>query len=404
MAIRLSRRDSERGQMLVIVAGGFLIMIAMVALVIDGGFAWGQQRDTQNGADAAAEAGALVLAERILGATRTDGDVATAIATSAADNAVDVSVSYYTNIAGRWLTPAGAATGSENQAAVVGDGVIPQNTSGVQTKAAKDFDTLLAQSIGVAELTATARATAVAGYTQTICPAASGCGILPVTIPVNLIACDSGKPITVDANNDDIPDQWPYFNVRVVIPLCGNGPGNVGWLDWTPTSGGTSELEAAIQTPSNPRVDLPSWRFMTSTGNVNTAGVEDAINYYALNRIPVQLPRFDSTCDEQPPIPNPNPDPGNEPCRDGHSPGNGQNNWYHLPTRGIATFLFQYPKGAFITGNNAATRAACGDAVVNGGGTGCLIGEFIGFTGPGTVAEAGNGPPENSAVGVQLIR
>lgn len=404
MALRTSRTDSERGQVLVIVAGGFMIMIAMVALVIDGGFAWGQQRDTQNGADAAAEAGAVVLAERILGATRNDADVATAVATSATDNGVDITVSYYTNIAGRLLTPGGATTGSEGQAAVVGSGAIPPNTSGVLSKAAKDFKTLLAQTIGIADLTATADATAVAGYTQTICPASSGCGILPVTIPVNMIACDSGKPVTIDANHDSVPDQWPYFNVRVVIPLCGNGPGNVGWLDWTPTAGGTSELVGAIKVPTNPRVDLPSWRYMTSTGNVNTADVETAINYYALNRIPVLLPRFDSTCDMQPPIPFPNPDPGNEPCPDGHSPGNGQNNWYHLPSRGVASFLFEYPKGAWITGNNTETRAACGDAVVDGGGTGCLVGEFIGFTGPGTVAEAGNGPPENSAVGVQLIR
>ena len=401
---RRHAQPSERGQILVIVAGGLVVLLAMVGLVVDGGFAWGQQRHAQNAADAASEAGALLLAQNILGATNTDADVAAAVAASIAENEVDNPVSYYTDIDGTLLTPAGATTGSTSQAAIVGGGIIPDNTSGVKAVTQKQFETFLARVIGIVNLTTTTDATAVAGYTQDICPAANGCGVLPVTIPVNLITCDAGKPVTTDADNDKKPDHWPYFNVRVVIPLCGNGPGNVGWLDWTPTAGGTSELTAAIVNPSNPQIGLPSWNFMTSTGNVNSGDVEDAINYYAANRMPVQMPRFDSTCDEEPPLPNPNPDPGNEPCPIGHSPGNGQNNWYHLPTRGLVTFLFEYPRGAWITGNTSETRAACGDAVVQGGGTGCLIGEFIGFSGPGTVEAAGNGPPENSAVGVQLIR
>jgi len=402
MFLRHRRRSDERGQVLVIVAGGFLVIMAVVGLVVDGGFAWGQQRDTQNAADAASEAGALVLGERILGITHTDADVAAAVAASVAANEVDNPVNYYTDIDGTLLTPAGATTGSTSQAAVVGDGVIPPTASGVRATTSKSFETFLARVIGITDLTASAKATAVAGYVESICSAAAGCGILPVTIPVNLIACDSGDPVTTDANGDNIPDQWPYFNVRVVIPLCGNGPGNVGWLDWTPTQGGTSELVSAIKDPSNPAMEFPSWRYMTATGNVNSQDVEDALNYYALNQIPVQVPMFDSTCDEQPPIPNPNPDPGNEPCPAGHSPGNGQNNWYHLPR--LAAFQFEYPKGAFITGNAAEARTACGDAVVDGGGTGCLIGEFIGFFGPGSVGPATGSTPVNSAVGVQLIK
>ena len=56
---RRSTARSEQGQVLVIVAVGLLAMIAMVALVVDGGHAWGQQREAQNGADASSEAGAV---------------------------------------------------------------------------------------------------------------------------------------------------------------------------------------------------------------------------------------------------------------------------------------------------------------------------------------------------------
>src|SRR3990172_8935396 len=56
-----------RGQVLVIVAVAMVAIVAMVGLVVDGGFAWGKQRDTQNAADAAAEAGAIVMAQRLAG-------------------------------------------------------------------------------------------------------------------------------------------------------------------------------------------------------------------------------------------------------------------------------------------------------------------------------------------------
>ena len=63
------RSDNERGQILVIVAAGLVAIIAMVALVVDGGFAWAKQRDTQNAADASAEAGATMLMENLAGVT-----------------------------------------------------------------------------------------------------------------------------------------------------------------------------------------------------------------------------------------------------------------------------------------------------------------------------------------------
>ena len=60
---------SDAGQVLVIVAVGMVAFIAMVGLVIDGGNAWGQQRETQNGADSAAKAGTTVIQQMLTGAT-----------------------------------------------------------------------------------------------------------------------------------------------------------------------------------------------------------------------------------------------------------------------------------------------------------------------------------------------
>src|SRR5690606_11241217 len=73
----------------------------MVGLVIDGGYAWGQQRDTQNGIDAAAEAGALRLSENLpwiaVGQPRPNqnADVAAAVTAAATANNVELDEAWY---------------------------------------------------------------------------------------------------------------------------------------------------------------------------------------------------------------------------------------------------------------------------------------------------------------------
>ena len=72
-------RTGQRGQVLAIFTFGFLAFVAATAFVVDGGNAYAHQRISQNGSDAAAEAGATVLAERLVGRTTSDSDVKGAI-------------------------------------------------------------------------------------------------------------------------------------------------------------------------------------------------------------------------------------------------------------------------------------------------------------------------------------
>ncbi len=57
------KKSSERGQTLVLVVIGFLVFVAVLALVLDGGNAYAARRQAQNAADAGALAGATYMCQ-----------------------------------------------------------------------------------------------------------------------------------------------------------------------------------------------------------------------------------------------------------------------------------------------------------------------------------------------------
>ena len=62
---------SRDGQVLVIVAAGMFVLIAMVGLIIDGGNALAQQRRAQNAADGIAMSGTAVIQDYLSDAATT---------------------------------------------------------------------------------------------------------------------------------------------------------------------------------------------------------------------------------------------------------------------------------------------------------------------------------------------
>ncbi|MEX0709731.1 MAG: pilus assembly protein TadG-related protein [Chloroflexota bacterium] len=398
-----NRHRHERGQVLVIVAVAMVAIVAMVGLVVDGGFAWGKQRDTQNAADAAAEAGAIVMAQRLAGVvpTKTDADVEIAVLLAGSENAVDPPDAYYTDIAGNLLDDLGAIVTDRADAAKVGDDTIPANAAGIEAIGSQSFPTFLVRVIGFDQLTVTAPATAVAGYVTDVCSAEAGCDVIPVTVPLTVLGCDG--------QNDPEPvfptEPWVVTTMPITVPLCKNGPGNVGWLDWTPTAGGTSELEDSIRFPDNDSMTIPDWFYITATGNINSSQIEDALNERWGGQVAL-IPQFDGTCNTQPGGPFLNN------CPAPNVGGTGSNQWYHLPQ--FAAFQFcggtpnwcdgsggapAYAKGAYITGNDAAT------CDTGNGGTSCLAGRFVNFLGgPYTVGPGSGTTAPTSLIGVQLLK
>jgi hypothetical protein len=393
-------RRHEAGQALVIIAIAMLAIIAGMGLIIDGGNAWAQQRITQAGNDAAAEAGAIVIARFQIDPTQpepaVDAAVDAAVQGAAANNGITVPVAYYTDICGTLLRADGSKATGTGDAAHVGGGGLPTNNhtnpdcpagtvgpvAGVQAGATKNFNSFVSRVVGISSLTANTTATAVAGILQGTCSAASGCVVLPVTAPVTVVTCDgTGEAVGTST-------LWPK-DTRIIVPLCKNNPGNVGWLDWTPKGGGASELEASILTPNNPPINLPSWNYVTSTGDVNSKNIDDALNTY--DGDVVLFPLFDLTCAADPDL-SKTIVPPNFGCSD--VGGNGTNQWYRFPT--FAAFELEH---AYVNGNN---KAACD---TGNGATSCLIGKFVDFITSGTVGPGvGGGTTDSGVRGVQLIK
>jgi Flp pilus assembly protein TadG len=382
MPKQIREHGGESGQILVIVAVGLFAMIAMLALVVDGGHAWGQQRDAQNGSDAISEAGAIKLAENLpykaagQALPNQNGDVAAAVNAMALANAIDLDEAWYTDFAGTTRVGTGPVVGP-NALPAASDP--PAGAAGVEAVGSKEFDTFIGSFLGFDKMTAHANATAIAGYVETI---ASG-NTLPVTFPVNLLTCsNNNRPVTSG-------NPWP-LNVDVTVPLCAGDPGNVGWLDWTPPNGGVSELVNAIQHPElvSPEISTPEWYFVSQTGNVSSANVQNALMEYANDPDDqaVYIPLFDATCSTDPPGVLANA------CTTG--PGNGQNQYYHFA--GWASFDIEW-----IDLNGGSGRCGSGN-----GSTGCFFGQFRGVFGmpSGTLRAGTDHESPLALVGIQLAK
>lgn len=384
----------EQGQVIVLMAIAMVAILAMVALVVDGGNTFSQQRMTQNATDSAANAGATVIAKNLLTGTETDAAVHAAVLAAAAANQTTVVDMQYTDVAGNLI------------AVVVGSApttAIPANAAGVKVSGQRTFDAFVSRIIGIDSFTTTTDATAAAGSLVGVCPAEAGCSVWPVTVPVTTFLCD--------ANGDLQPQSGPWLTNGTIVELglCRAGPGNVGWLDFHPPSGGASELADTIIYPDNDDITVPDWYFVAETGNVNSIQVEDALRTYRDDL--VLIPLFLDTC---------NVDPGDGPsgpldCPSGQR-GNGQNLYYLFQayagfrlcgpeTLGCDEFDrldgtaldLDVSQGAYLVG----TPSECSSG---NGPTGCFFGRFENVVFSGTIAASPGNPGGPLAVGVQLIK
>ena len=373
-------RQGERGQLIVIAALALVAIIGGVSLVIEGGNAYAQQRVVQNAADAVANGGATVLAERLGGATRSDADVLTKMESLATANRMDDFTAYYTTVDGSLLNSAGTIVGAAGAAAQVGAGVIPPTAQGVRIAGSRTFPTTFARAIGFEEFSAGADATAVTG-------ALTGGLFMPVVFPVSMQDCDGSGDLVSNldakwrmsnpgATSSDHPVGQEY-----IVPLCKTGGGSFMVLDLDDDKSCYEEVfnPSPIQFNDFP-VDVP-----TDTGNDCAKKIEGAVTDKSLQGKVVLIPICDAEC----------------------STSSGSNGEYHIIR--IAAFYLDY-----ISYENGGKNASCsliesptyGTSLVNivggNGSSSCMAGWFVRYVTSGPV---GSGQINNGeALGIQLIR
>ena len=399
---------AERGQVLVIVAMGMVAIVAMVGLIIDGGYAWTRQRDTQNGADAVAKAGTIVVQYYIAGDTPApnDYDVACAAEAAAASNGVVIEAAEYTDFQGEPLTPA-VAVGT---CTVDLGTAIPTGAQGVKARTSETFETFLMPVIGVPQLTTIADAIAVVGAQDAIAG-----GALPVTFPESSSTCDRINPVdfTIRAFGTDGNLTWEPYEIideadadstnLAIVPLCDTAPGSVGWLDWDCGQ----NLAQSIEDPCEVFIPIPAW-VHTQTGNVNS--LEDELNQLAGSDpgtpepedTVVALPVHDFTCRQDHPDADPTTTCTGPPAFPEWS-GNGNNLYYHVPY-----WIGFKLDGAFTGGNDPECGEPEGSPLIENpdppGKVGCLKGWFVAqFSAPGSISIRPISPGENVPLRVTLI-
>lgn len=322
MTKRWTRARREGGQTLVLFAGGLTAIVLVVGLVIDGGYALSQRRDSQNAADFAALAGARVVAEWVTGDTAngTDANVKAAITTAiAANGAIPLAFGapgspQYVDSSGSIVPSAGSA------ASYVGNGTIPTGTAGVQVGASRSWRPFFLGIAGINNWTASASATAKGGYAT----GSPGGNLLPIGISLAFFQTYPFCSGAVSTNPTDpcYPQHLTPGNLNV--------PGGFGWLKFgcdgyglgqSSTYYGSTEptgcadnspfLIAELGPPSLTygcctSVGLPGSLDHIGSLPGNKVDVSTACNYYINNGIVVTVPIWDT------------------------AGGSGSNAWYHI--------------------------------------------------------------------------
>jgi Flp pilus assembly protein TadG len=361
-------RRRQAGQIVVLAALAMVAMIGGVALVLEGGNAYAHQRIAQNAADAVANGGATVLAQKLGGATKIDADVLAVTSAIATNNALTTWAGYYTDAAGHLLSPAGAIVPDTTTAARVGDGVIPPNTRGVRAEGSQSFDTSFARVMGFTRFTASADATAITGPLQ-------GGQFLPVVFPVNIVDCEQNGDLgTGEANWTLSEPGRPPVGQEYIVPLCKTGGGSFMILD---LDGSPNNCDDEVTNP--PAIQFDSFPVDVASDNGNNCAKQMVDEVNALKGQVVLIP----ICDGQ--------------CITDH----GSHATYHIIR--VAAFYLDY-----MSDQNGGTNTQCqgnGTTLVpirGNGSSSCLAGWFVRYITSGPV---GSGAVEGAgALGVQLIR
>ncbi|MEX1334014.1 MAG: hypothetical protein AB1Z66_01800 [Candidatus Limnocylindrales bacterium] len=285
-------RSRQKGQAIALLAIALAAIVAGVAVVVDGGYAYAQRRVSQNASDFSAMAGTRVIGLKRIGQPVNGAQVRSAIDSALSANDATLVSATYIDQDGVDLGP--VSTG----------GAIPGNAFGVVVEATTSWQPFLLGLLGVTDWNAGSRATA-----KTPGEALGG-GVMPVGIEDltynELEACplDNLNPC-IDQNLTsgelNIPGGFGWLK----FGLQGNG----GKCDWSYSLGMIADggcqtsktfLDSQIGPPADSHgcctaVDEPGPNGETNENKIGslTGNEWGDLSFYIDNRIPVWVPIWD---------------------------------------------------------------------------------------------------------------
>jgi Flp pilus assembly protein TadG len=311
MTTRPSRRRSrERGQILVIVAGGLIGIIAIAALAIEGGTLVLNRRDAQNAADLASLAGTRIVAISHTTAPRTQADVFGAVQTSLDANDCKAIAATACDWTARFV---GAGLADLGPVANTGSAV-PGAALGVRVGVTRQPTAFLGRALGFDHWTVSTDGTAIAAR-----PSSFPTGILlPIAVCGWFASADPNDcPQATNTNAVDYKEGQIYD-----LTDGKDAPGGFGWLSWT-GSNSAGALATSLCAPNNPGFSLDSpyddphgagevW-FPIDPGKSNASAVRSCLDGWISSGTTILVPVYDLV------------------------EGNGNNAKYHIT--GVAAFI-----------------------------------------------------------------
>jgi hypothetical protein len=248
-------RSADRGQILVIVAGGMIGLLAIAALALEGGTMLLNRRDGQNAADLSSVAGARIVALSYTQPSdpgnNAQDDVYGAIETNLDQNNCGVTASSPCTWTAVFVGAPATGAGLVDKGPVTDSATaLPAGSLGVRVNVTRSPGAIIGRALGFDHWTVSTEATAISqkatgSLTGTLLPIAV-CGWSNAT-STDCVQASGGPSNAVD------------FQVGQIYDLTDgkDAPGGFGWVSWD-GSNSAGALADSLCTPNNPGFSLDS--------------------------------------------------------------------------------------------------------------------------------------------------
>jgi hypothetical protein len=277
----------ESGQSAIIIAGALIVLIAAVALVVDGGNAYAQRRQLQNALDAGAQAGSIQM-----NLYKTNGQIQSAINEYLARNGSDPNLasSYYVTLNGTTkVVERGQKISQYNVNQYPPSTINGRPVYGLTVEGVKQFPTYFAGVVGWRNMQVGADsmrpAQIIAGPPTGTCQAED---IFPLTISANTFT---------DTNNDGIldinfMDTNPTASYRIWEKKLTEAS-NFGYVSWTGVTNSSTTVAGFMTDVTNSGRWSKSDQMPYADVNLNSTSIRNAIQGYITGQHAVTVPVYD---------------------------------------------------------------------------------------------------------------